>query len=255
MDILEDKWLSGIFGYGVFKINVVPSSISSPESLDGVRDGVREHAGGRQAAMYYSKVDTAQVDLVRALGAAGLYVVDVNVTLGVDARSAAGVSKRGDVVVCEAEPRHHERLLEIATTCFQYSRFHLDPLISNETANLVKREWIHSYVRKERGDKLFAALLDGQPVGFLAVLASESPSRRTRTIDLIGVAKTCQRRGVGQALVAYFIERYGDRCDWLQVGTQAANLPSIRLYEQMGFSVAQTQYVMHMHVPGREQGA
>jgi RimJ/RimL family protein N-acetyltransferase len=36
------------------------------------------------------------------------------------------------------------------------------------------------------------------------------------------------------------------------VGTQIANLPSIRLYEKLGFSLVKSAYVMHRHVPQPE---
>ena len=33
----------------------------------------------------------------------------------------------------------------------------------------------------------------------------------------------------------------------LRVGTQAANVPSVRLYEPLGFSLASAAYVLHLH--------
>jgi hypothetical protein len=48
--------------------------------------------------------------------------------------------------------------------------------------------------------------------------------------------------------VSFFVDEYAPQCDVLQVGTQAANVPSMRLYEKASFSVVKTSYVMHMHV-------
>jgi ribosomal protein S18 acetylase RimI-like enzyme len=136
--------------------------------------------------------------------------------------------------------------LEIARSCFRYSRFHLD-LVSPSIANQIKHDWIQNYIRHQRGERLFVALLGGRPAGFLAVIATEMDNRRVCTIDLIGVSRNFQRRGIGQALTAFFIRHYRERAECLQVGTQAANIPSMRLYQKLGFYISQTQYVMHGH--------
>ena len=36
----------------------------------------------------------------------------------------------------------------------------------------------------------------------------------------------------------------------LRVGTQAANTPSVRLYESLGFRLSQAQFVLHHHGRG-----
>jgi len=114
-----------------------------------------------------------------------------------------------------------------------------------------RRDWILNYIRGQRGDRLFVALAEGRPVGFLAALVSDGGDQRVSTIDLVGVGKPFQGRGLGAALVAAFVEHYRSSCELLQVGTQAANIPSMRLYEKLGFEMARTQYVMHLHVQDR----
>jgi len=151
-------------------------------------------------------------------------------------------------LIREIELADHEETLRIAGSCFQYSRFHLDPLVSLPVANQIKHDWILNYIRQQRGERLFVALMGEKPVGFLAVIAAEMNRERTYTIDLIGVSGDFQKRGIGQALTAFFIQHYGERSDRLQVGTQAANIPSMRLYQKLGFQISQTQYVMHGHV-------
>jgi hypothetical protein len=48
-------------------------------------------------------------------------------------------------------------------------------------------------------------------------------------------------------MTAAFVEHYRGR-GALLVGTQVANIPSVRLYERMGFSLSSSQYVLHLHV-------
>ena len=243
--INEDAWLSEIFGHAVFRLQL--SDYDTPERAATL---IRNHVEEHRPAMYYVRVGTDQVDAVRAFGQVGMYVVDVNVTLRLaSARSSALERPNYPVQVREAAPSEYKALLAIAGSCFRYSRFHLDPEVPADVAHRVKYEWIRSYTRGQRGDKLYAALLDGQPVGFLAVLCLDRAGRRVAVIDLVGVQVDKQGQGIGQALTSFFVERYGPANDALEIGTQVANVPALRLYEKFGFRVGNAQYVMHMHVP------
>jgi ribosomal protein S18 acetylase RimI-like enzyme len=184
------------------------------------------------------------------LCALGFYVVDVNVTLGLD--GGLGVPTpvpAPGVTVADCDEAAAPSVLAIAGTAMQLSRFHLDPSIPVEVAHRIKREWIQSYVRGTRGVALLVARLDGEVAGFLAALESDSDGRRVRVIDLIAVATSAHRRGVGRTLVAAFIERYAATSDLLQVGTQIANTPSLALYQGLGFTIRHASYVLHTHTP------
>jgi GNAT superfamily N-acetyltransferase len=251
MEILEDRWLSGVVGKAVFKIEAGSPALPSAQN-SGITARIRRHAAEQQEAMYYAKVDAAEVDLVRQMIQAGLYVVDVNVTLSVPAgcsHTPVQLSDTPRCVIGEIVPGQHEGVLAIAGSAYRYSRFHLDPLVPQSIAHQIKRAWIHNYIRKQRGEKLWVASVDGRPVGFLAVLASEAAGKRIRTIDLIAVEPTFQNKGVGKALVAHFLAAYQHEADVLQVGTQVANIPSLRLYQKLGFLMNKAAYVLHMHVP------
>jgi ribosomal protein S18 acetylase RimI-like enzyme len=250
VEIREDGWLAAIVGHPVYRLE---------GDLAGAGPRVAAHAGSQPAALYYARVDTDRVEEVRGLTAAGFAVVDVGVTLGREAREAppgpgparpggaAGGACGAPGAIRAALPEDHEAAVAIAARCFRYSRFHLDPRIGRGVADRIKGEWVRSYVRKQRGEALYVALAGGRPAGFLAVLAAETGSRRVRVIDLIGVDAPAQGRGIGEALVRFFVDRYREECDELRVGTQAANVPSLRLYEKCGFRVVRTQYVLHLH--------
>jgi len=269
MKIDRDAWLSDIFGYNVFSVSLtVPQSVSpsvlqsfsrsllqsrslSISPTERLSDSKTERLiEGR--AFYYTKVPTDRVDLAQALSSAGFNVVDVNVTFirrTTDGRPRTAVGGQElSVVVQDILPAHYDTILNIAASCFVYSRFHLDPEIPKEIANAIKRAWVDSYIQKARGERLLVGLLDGKPVGFLAVLATIFNGEPCRVIDLIGVDRAYQGCGVGKTLVSFFIEQHGDNGTLLRVGTQVANVPSMRLYESLGFRMAETTYVLHAHV-------
>ena len=232
--IQADPWLAAVCGRDVFRIEV--SRQSSDEEMDVVRD----HARRRARAFYYARVDTDRVDVVRRLGQLGFSIVDTAITFGMDAATYAAASHEPTRPVCaieEVRPDEEEAVLGIAGSCFRWSRFHLDPDMPEELANRIKTAWVRSYLLRERGDRLFGAVIGDRMVGFLAALTKTLAGRQVGIIDLIGVEDAVQGRGIGTALVRQFLAQYQTRCSGFQVGTQAANLPSIRLYERCGFSV------------------
>src|SRR5438477_7860049 len=111
-------------------------------------------------------------------------------------------------LIREIEATDHEETLEIAASSCRYSRFRLDPLISPTIANRIKRDWILNYIRRQRGERLFVALMNGRLVGFLAVNGIETNGQRSFTIDLIGVSWAFQKQGIGKVLTAFFVKNY-----------------------------------------------
>lgn len=221
----RDDWLSDVLGL---------------EAYSATPAAARHAADGSARAFYTCRVATDDVESLGGLAEVGYRVVEVNVTL----ERSGGDGLHGDSVA-PATRDQHEELLHIAETCFRYSRFHLDPLIPRALADRVKRAWVLSYVEGRRGIELLAATVEGHAAGFLAVLEAADGAR---VIDLVGVASEAQGRGVGEALVGEFARRHGDGGRTLRVGTQIVNIPSLRLYEKLGFRVVSSTYVLHRHV-------
>lgn len=239
MTVHEDKWLSEVLGRPSFRVDLPKADEDSFREVDS-------HQRGREAAFYFAKIETGEVDQVRLLGRAGFFVVDVNVTF--ELTDPARLSSTDlPVEVGEVTSASKGRVLHIAGSCFRYSRFHLDPLVPAALAHRMKREWIHNYIEKKRGDHLFIAYREGRPAGFLASLLTENNGRSTAVIDLVGVAEEDQKRRVGESLVTAFVQHYQATASSFIVGTQVANIPSVRLYEKLGFTLKRSQYVLHMH--------
>ena len=133
----------------------------------------------------------------------------------------------------------------IAARSFRTSRFHLDPSIPNETADRIKAAWAENYFAGHRGDLMLIAEQDGEVAGFLQALRG---SNDTLVIDLLAVAEAAARRGLARAMIERLAaEARGQQASALRVGTQAANLPSCRLYESLGFRLTAAETVLHFH--------
>jgi ribosomal protein S18 acetylase RimI-like enzyme len=236
MKFSPDAWLAELFGYEVFRASFDEDEVLDPETIFAKRK-----LPGR--AFYYVKVPVDSVAQANSLAGSGFQLVDVNV--GFERQPALQPKPDGSILVRDIRPADETATLEIADTAFRYSRFHLDPFVSNELANRIKREWIANYIKRQRGDRLLVAEVEGKIAGFLALL--ETPDH-TGVIDLIGVAKNMQGRGVGRSMVQCHVNEGVGKYPRLIVGTQIVNLPSTRLYENCGYHISSAWYVFHAHV-------
>ncbi len=237
-----DPWLSTILGQNAFKLTMDPQVDSfAHEDLAG-------QMASRGSGFYYTKVPTHRVAWLMTLGKVGFSVVDVNLLFEMPAAPTTASPSHPQLEVRAAVDGDTGPVLEIATKTFEYSRFHLDPAIPNETANRIKRDWIENCLNGTRGDGVLVGCLEGQVAGFLAMITSIEDGQTCRTIDLIGVSPACQRRGVGRGMIEAFLRMYSSDTDLFRVGTQVANTASVGLYEQSGFRLKQSTYVLHAHV-------
>src|SRR5881227_2015579 len=140
MQIVADEWLTSVLGRDVFRVAL--------DQTDGDLKPIAtmflaDHVANQQAAFYYAKIPTHQIALTQTMAACGFYVVDVNVTLNCEWTSTATMPKTAETFeVRAATGMDFDQAITIAGSCFQFSRFHLDPAISLALANRVKEEWI-----------------------------------------------------------------------------------------------------------------
>ncbi len=235
---VPDVWLPETLGRPVFRLAAPPSEWSAVLASEMIE------LSGDGDAFFYAKLPTADVRACSVLINAGFAVVDTGITLSY---SGSEVSAAPAVSVGIAGEEHHAAIVEIAATCFRWSRFHLDPQIAPGVADLIKRRWIENHVQGRRGSALYVAEIGDTVVGFLAVIESIVEGRPVAVIDLMGVATQCNGRGVGTALVRSFVHGWRELASELRVGTQAANIRSLRLYQRCGFRIVESTYTLHAH--------
>jgi ribosomal protein S18 acetylase RimI-like enzyme len=238
----KDGWISDVLGVPSWKVLDVTLAVSPSDVQAALRD-----RAGQGAAFFFAKVPTRDVTAATNATRAGFAVVDVNVTFDWDAVAAGADTSRADAVeVALADAGEVAAVEAIAGHCFAFSRFHLDPVIGRDRANEVKRQWARNACGG-RASAVYVARRRQAVVGFLAVLESKSAAGTDAIIDLVGVDAGHQGQGVGRALSRTFVDQWRNRADRLRVGTQISNIPAMRLYESIGFRVAETSYVLHAH--------
>jgi ribosomal protein S18 acetylase RimI-like enzyme len=221
-----DTWLSEVMARPVFRVDG-----------SGATEELAAHLRAQQRGFYFAKVPTDRIADVRALAQLGFGLVDTAVTFELTHELPVETA----IEVRDCTDADAAAVLDIAGSAFRYSRFHLDPSIGDDVAHHVKREWISNYVKKLRGDALLVAVHAGKPAGFLAALVSHGSA----AIDLVAVATDAHGTGIGSALCAAFAKRYAGMPR--VVGTQVVNVPSIRMYTKLGYELARSHYVLHLH--------
>jgi ribosomal protein S18 acetylase RimI-like enzyme len=228
-----DDFLAGILGRPSFRV-----ALPEEELDDAAVAAIRE--AQRRPVFLFARVSTLAVAMLRSLEALGFGVVDTNVTLE---RPAAPVRASTSATLRFAAAADREGVMRLAGTSFAFSRLHLDPAVTREAADRSRAEWAGNFFAGRRGDHMVVAEAEGGVAGFLQLLG---PADGLLTIDLIAVAPPFRKRGIAAGLIAFAVaELKGLRM--LRVGTQAANVPSLRLYEKLGFRTASTHYLLHFH--------
>jgi ribosomal protein S18 acetylase RimI-like enzyme len=221
--LTPDQWLSDMMERPVHRVALVPGTSRTLPSPRG---------------FYYARVPTEDIPSVVQLGDLGFRIVDTSITLERKCVSEGGA----EATVRAAAPGDRDAVTMIARTAFRYSRFHLDPLIPKILADHIKAGWADNYFAGTRGDHMLVAQSDGQIAGFLQLIhASDS----ALVIDLIAVTDRARGRGLARAMIGAAQRLARGAC--VRVGTQIANLASLRLYESLGFRAVTSNYVMHLH--------
>jgi GNAT superfamily N-acetyltransferase len=238
--ITPDAWLTETLGRPAYAVH-------APASAAQLLDALQAHQSTADA-FYFAKVPVLNVDAVKALEGAGFSTVETTLAFSRPSGLPVAPAPPG-VAVSLLQPRWNTDVLDIAESAFKYTRFHVDARVGLSTANRVKRAWIQSYIDGRRGDALFVAHDGDRVLGFNAMLVADRPGEPAAVIDLIAVHPDHQQRGIGIALIAAAIVHYQARCPVVEVSTQASNIPSVRLYESLGFRLIRSTFVLHRHGP------
>ena len=237
--LVQDPWFSEVMERNVYKV-FIEEPLSPGSQPTKSNSEISIQALQKRPVFAFSKVDASATSKTAYLESIGFRLVDTNVTFD------KKIEKKNFVDTTEvrvAQSNDRSSVEQIARESFIFSRFHLDPQMSIDLANRIKEEWVRNYFLGNRGDAMIVGLIDGCVAGFLLLMELDDD---TILIDLIAVHNAYQRHGLASKMIHYISTVYPNATQ-LRVGTQVANIPSIRLYEKLGFRLFQAQYVLHFH--------
>ena len=227
-----DSWLSAVLERQAW--NVVAGG-GAPLLSDLSR------AAGHFATAKIAATDPGEVEALQRMG---FRVVDTALTLDVE----RVIARASSVRVRFATQADKAGVQAIAGSAFRYSRFHLDPRVPKALADKVKWSWAGNWFDGGRGDGMVVAEDANRALaGFLLLRWG---SREHLAIDLVAVDQRSERKGLASAMIGFAqANGTGDlrKPRGMVVGTQAANIGSLRLYESLGFRMREAKYVLHHH--------
>lgn len=245
--IVFNNWLSAIIQMDCFDIIVDDEFIkrSNQKGTDEYKWNNSLHYDSKPLFLQ-TKVSTQTINHIKFLESIGFFLIDTNLTLKkeIDPQQHKNTAYPStEMNIRFADSKDREAAVALGGGAFLYSRFHLDPWFSNSLANRIKAQWVAGYFDGNRGDQMVIALFDNKIVGFLQIL---KPEKNFIIIDLIGVDNNYQRKGIAKRMINFAIQR-NSSINHIIVGTQIGNIPSIKLYQKMGFIVDNAKYVFHLH--------
>jgi len=235
--IIKDIWLSEVIGKDTYILHVDDALINQKENL------FNKQLEKLQATkiFLYSKVPTDRLSHVHFLEKFGFKLIDTNIKFNRLLTTRVNIKYSDNCSIRLTEPGDENEVANIAENNFRFSRFHLDAEVDNNIADMIKGKWVENYYNGKRGDMMIVACVSEKIAGFLLLIKND----QTLVIDLIAVDAQHQRKKIASDMINYAIWNFD--FSELQVGTQVGNIPSIRLYENMGFRMIASEYVFHFH--------
>ena len=230
----HDAWLSKLLGRDAYSLSVTPPLL---EAAAGHHSRGYSQLRELQAKPVFltAKVPVTDGAAVEFLEDHGFRLVDTNLRFEKAAETPTAVA--GDCVLRFAEPTDRDAVVDLARRNFVFTRFHQDRTIPKSVADEIKAQWAGNFFKGERGNRLVVAEVGEQGqqklVGFALLL---TPGGGQVIIDLIAVEGAYRRRGIAAEMIAFVESQFAPAV--IAVGTQVANLQSVRLYEKLGFRVA-----------------
>lgn len=240
-NFIPDYWLADILQRDVYKIIIDDEFVKRFQDEKNMEYALWQNLC-KKSVFLYVKVPVVSMVAIKFLSASGFYLVDTNVVFQKHVHSMPN-KLVGNCNLRFAVPEDENQVVGLAKKAFKYSRFHLDNNFSTDIANTIKGEWAGNFFRGRRGEAMVIALVGKTIVGFLQLL---NKCDGMLTIDLIAVDNIYQRRGIASDMIVYAETNCRD-IKQIRVGTQVTNIPSLRLYEGLGFMAQETYYVFHYY--------
>ena len=193
-----------------------------------------------------SRITALNQQATRALENSGFHLMECYLELEHNLKRIP--SMIGKAIIRPFHKNEISQLEKIAFESFQYSRFHMDPLLRSAEANISRSEWVRNSCRGD-AKAVFVAEVDQRPAGFVICKEKALGPGSVGNLDLIAVHPDYRNRKLGYNLTVEFLRFCrSQKYSLAKVGTQAHNIPSIRIYEKIGFLMSHTYYSYHKHI-------
>jgi len=235
-------WDTQVLGFPVARIGYWIDRLGDAENLERREElltYVVEEARRQGVRYLFTRVPAGDVCAIHALERNGFRLVDGLLTFGVDAHKEPAPAEAGEELSCDVfAPEDLPALRKMAADSFSIDRFHNDPAIGREKAAEVYRRWTENSCAGYADCVLVARAREA--VGFVALKTDRCSQPHlgvsVGVITLVATSREHRRKGVARRLtIAAHNWFRAAGCDWIEVGTQVANINACRVYQNAGF--------------------
>jgi ribosomal protein S18 acetylase RimI-like enzyme len=246
------KWDTEHFGINIGRINEIIAWEEEYRKEEAVKEEMLRFIENKcekdKIACVYCRVGINDFSSIHSLESNGFRLIDVLTTFYFDFRRNKifqKLSYKKDSLLNEITTRAWkekdlDELASIAGMSYIYDRFHSDPMFPKDKSDELHRKWIVNCCNGLT-DEVLVAASDNKPLGFITCKVKGAKG----VIDMVGVAKDMQKRGVGAMLVNAAREWFKNRVDVVEVGTQNRNIPAMKLYMNAGFMPVSSKLTFH----------
>lgn len=242
LDLLP--WDTQVLGFPVARIGCWIDRLDDAGNLEhreGLLTNVVDEARHLGVRYLFTRAPAADVCAIHALEGNGFRLVDGLLTFGVDTRKEPAREETTQDLSCGIfAPGDLPALRKIAADSFSIGRFHGDPAIGRKKAEEVYRRWTENSCAGYADCVLVVRATEA--VGFVALKIDRCSKPHlglsVGVITLVATSHEHRRKGVARRLTIAARNWFRDAgCDWVEVGTQVANIDACRLYQNAGFEL------------------
>ena len=236
-------WDAEIFGFPVGELSLHGEAVLSAE-LDEARSSLQEWARRTGARLAAASIDAGRLDWAAALPLLGFRCVDASLRMTLpNLRRRRKVLSAGGVR--RAVPADHPGLVAIASTAFDFGRYHRDALFPRALADRRFGEWMRRSLSEGAASDRFCVLgPEGAPRAFMFARADGARAE----LLLGGVSREHANGLLGPQLFEgslAALESEGVRSASAKIS--AANTAVLNLYAGIGFAASDAGFVYHWH--------
>jgi ribosomal protein S18 acetylase RimI-like enzyme len=248
--IIRDDYDSEHFGINVGKTRVIlQSSNLSVNTYMHLFEKAKKKAAAHNLDVLFIRVGLDQIRVIQSLEKVGAFLTDVLITFHTSVKSARKHSPSSQIEVVEASNEDEQKLTEIAQNVFKHDQYHSDPRLPVSKCNEFYAKWISNSLNRlnRLNERILLAREKNEILGFIICrIHCISDNYNFGVIDLIGVHEDYQRKGIGFLLVTKALDWFSKFTKSVYVGTQATNVPAVRLYQKANFKQVFSEADFHL---------
>jgi ribosomal protein S18 acetylase RimI-like enzyme len=244
----RSQWDTDHFGIAIGKLEGwAVDAFADFETRVQFLEKIKKAAADAAIKLLFARVPLADVCSILAFEKVGGSLTDVLLTFNCQLSKEREKSFISPTVGA-ATQRDMATVESIAREVFTIDHFHADQSLDAKKSSEVFSKWV-SNAFASCPESLLVARKREVPVGFIICKVHKIlPNYDVGVIDLVGVDPQTRGQNVGTALVMHALHWFRPGVKSVYVGTQAANLRALRLYDKCNFRHVFAEATFHLHI-------